>query len=114
MTSAPHPALPVAPATGKASAAKARLLGWADEHDARSASGQPSIGRMIGGGVAAALLGALVARGVRGPRRSGGRAERGSRIGRLLSWAFLVRAGARFLPHILAAVNRTAAKQSPR
>ncbi len=97
-------------------AAKARLLAWAAETDARTAKVRSGISAMASGGVLAAVVGLLVSR-LLTPRGGGGRG--GTPVGRvagvgtrLVSWALVVRVGTWLLPLALRAVQRTVMRRA--
>lgn len=91
--------------------AKARLLAWADETDARKVAARSSTGAMAAKGALAVLGGVAIVRMLRG-RRTGKLAPTKSVGRRLISWAVVARVGAWALPHVIRAVQAVGRKQA--
>lgn len=88
------------------SAAKARLLAWAEEHDARQLKARSGIGAIATSGVLAVLGGMAIARIFTPRRPSNTSGSRVTSVGkRLISWALIARAGKWLLPHAISAVQ---------
>lgn len=87
-------------------AAKARLLDWADESDARSRKSRSSIGTIAAGGGLALLAGLAVARVVSPRRRGDPRTSLAGTVGKgLIGWALVARVGTWLLPHAIRAMR---------
>lgn len=91
--------------------AKARLLAWAEETDARKALARSSPGSMAAKGALAVLGGVAIVRMLRG--RRAGKALPAKSVGRrLISWAVVARVGAWALPLVIRAVQSSGRKQA--
>lgn len=89
-----------------AAAAKARLLDWADESDARARKSRSSIGTIAAGGGIALLAGLAVARVVSPRRRGDARSSLAGTVGKgLIGWALVARVGTWLLPHAISAMR---------
>lgn len=97
---------PAARARRSTGIAKACLLAWADETDARTHKARNNLTALAAGG-ALASVGCLVIYRILTPRRrlvaSGPRST--SVTASLMSWAVVVRAGLWLLPHVLRAAR---------
>lgn len=88
------------------SAAKARLLNWADESDVRTRRMWSRMGTIATGGAVAAVGALVIVRIIAPGRRSDAHSSRIKRMGRgLMSWALIARTGRWLLPYVIRAVS---------
>jgi hypothetical protein len=96
------------PAPASTCSAKARLLMWAEEHDARKARARASMGSILAGGALAALGGVAIARMLVPPRweRSLSPAWVRNAGGRAARWALVARAGTWLVPFAIKSLSK--------
>ncbi|MFN0010629.1 MAG: hypothetical protein ACKVS8_03190 [Phycisphaerales bacterium] len=98
----------------RVAAAKARLLAWASETDARTHTARSSAGALASKGALAAL-GGLVAARLLLPRGRMGRVARVAGVGtRLVSWALVARVGTWLLPLAIRVVQHRLRQRAAR
>jgi len=108
----PHVDPKLAAPRSEASAAKAELLNWAAEADARSVKTRWKIGKYLVGGALATLGSVAIARAIT-HRKQGNlplRPEPPPRV-RSFDWMGIARVGAMLLPHGIAALKGAAERR---